>query len=112
MLNCLWEPLFEIDGALEAFASTPEEIRELSLEEIAALLLFADRLSVTLAHLQAQLQRAEEPDKPPAEPRDGVRSSGIIDSMEHPIVQRILLDRHERLNRAARIRRRKIRGVE
>jgi hypothetical protein len=79
----LWHLLDEIDAALEAFAGTPDEIRELGLEELTELVRFQDEMEGTARRLKNQLHAAAAGEV--FEPRAGKR----INSLDHPVLVKL-----------------------
>jgi hypothetical protein len=105
-LKCLYDPLEDIDNALTAFANSPDDVREMSLREIAALIRFEQKMREMCDWLKKIIEATEH------EEIVVTQWGGTIDSMEHPVIQRILARRKEAVDRAAIIRRQHIEVVE
>jgi hypothetical protein len=103
-LKCLYEPLADIEAALDAFASSPDEVRELSLREIAALIEFEQKMRGICDWLRRMIEKTERQEM-------AELVVGRIDSEDHPVLQKILRRRKEALDRAANIRRQHVREV-
>lgn len=81
----LWDHLEQIDASLDAFASTPDEIRELGLEELTELAQFQDELEGTAQCLKRRLHAAANGDSAyNPKPRD-LR----ITSLDHPVLVKL-----------------------
>lgn len=96
-LHCLFGPLDEINAALEAFADSPDAIRDLSRDEIADLIIFAARLRVTARCLERAIEATEKLEDLPAPKLE------IVSSKDHPIIRKIVQEAKDATERAARI---------
>jgi hypothetical protein len=79
----MWHQLDEIDAGLDAFASTPEEIRELGLEELTELVQFQDELERTARRLKNTLNAAAAGEVTADTP---LRT---ISSLDHPVLVKL-----------------------
>jgi hypothetical protein len=80
-IPCLWWALDEIDGALAALTNTPDEIREIGLEELVELVHFQDELESTARLLKNRLHAAAA-----GEVFKESRTGRRIASFNHPVL--------------------------
>lgn len=101
----LYGAMRDVESYLEGAAGRPEDVRDMSFDEIRELIRFEQSARETLDRLRNVLRMAEE--DVDSEP---VRLE-VIDSEDHPIVARIKAKSKEASDRAAKIRRLSIRRV-
>lgn len=96
-LHCLFVPLDEINAALDAFADSPDAIRDLSRDEIADLIIFEARLRGTANCLKRVIEATERLEELPAPKLE------LVSSKDHPVIRKIVQEAKVAAERAARI---------
>lgn len=82
----LWDHWEQIEASLEGFASTPDEIRELGIEELIELVRFQDEMELTAKGLKRLLHAAANGDSA-YDPKP--QSDRRITSLDHPVLVKL-----------------------